>query len=204
MTRPLVRPARPSDIDGLASALGHAFHDDPLHDYILPRGAKRAPAALRYFRLLLQELSDDLRHTLTTDELDGASIALPPGKHQLPMRRQLALLPRFALALGPERIPGGLRLIAHMDELHARFAPEPHYTLSVLAVVPERQGRGLGAALLKPLLERCDAEGMGIYLETSKASNVPFYERHGFELRAETAHPKFPTLWSMTRAPRAT
>jgi ribosomal protein S18 acetylase RimI-like enzyme len=89
-----------------------------------------------------------------------------------------------------------------MDELHARFAPEPHYTLSVLAVVPERRGRGLGAALLTPLLERCDAERKGIYLETSNASSVPFYERHGFELRAETAHPTFPTLWSMTRAAR--
>lgn len=199
---PAVRLARPEEIDALAQTLSHAFHDDPLTNWILPSGRAHRASSLRYHRLLLGQLSNDLELTYTIPELDGVAVWLPPGKQQLSPRRQAELVPRFTLAIGPLRIPRGLRLIAHMDALHARFAPEPHYTLSVLGVVPERQGRGLGAALLAPMLARIDDERLGVYLETAKAENVAFYEKHGFVLREATKHREFPTLWSMTRDPR--
>lgn len=197
-----VRLARTHEIDALAQTLSHAFHDDPLTNFILPSGRTHRAASLRYHRLLLSQLSNDLELTYTTPELEGVAVWLPPGKQKLSLRRQAVLVPRFTLAIGPLRIPRGLRLIAHMDALHARFAPEPHYTLSVLGVVPEKRGRGLANALLAPLLARVDDERRSIYLETAKAENVGFYERHGFVLREETSDAEFPTLWSMTRAPR--
>jgi ribosomal protein S18 acetylase RimI-like enzyme len=197
-----VRRAREEDLDALALTFSHAFHDDPLTNWLLPSGRRHQAASRRYFRLLLGHLSHDLELTYTTPELDGAAVWLPPGKQQISPRRQAELVPRFALALGPLRIPRGLRLIAHMDALHARFAPEPHYTLSVLGVVPERQGRGLGAALIEPMLARSDNERLRVYVDTAKPDKVAFYERQGFVLGAETKHPEFPTLWSMTREPR--
>jgi ribosomal protein S18 acetylase RimI-like enzyme len=199
---PAVRLARAEDVDALALTLSHSFHDDPLSNWILPSGRAHQAASRRYFRLLLTQLSHDLELTYTTADLDGVAVWLAPGKQQLSPRRQAELVPRFTLAIGPLRIPRGLRLIAHMDALHARCAPEPHYTLSVLGVVPERQGRGLGAALLAPMLSRIDDERLGVYLETAKAENVAFYEKYGFVVREETKHAEFPTLWSMTRAPR--
>jgi ribosomal protein S18 acetylase RimI-like enzyme len=199
---PAVRLARVEDIDTLSLTLSHAFHDDPLTNFILPTGRAHRTASLRYHRLLLGQLSNDLELTYTTPELDSVAMWLSPGRQQLSPRRQAELVPRFALALGLIRIPRGLRLIAHMDALHARFAPEPHYTLSVLGVLPERRGLGISHALLAPMLSRADAERLGVYLETAKAENVPYYERLGFVLRAETKHAEFPTLWSMTRAPR--
>ena len=56
---------------------------------------------------------------------------------------------------------------------------EPHWYLGVLGTDPDHQGKGIGAALLAPVLERCDREGMPAYLESSKESNIPYYERFG-------------------------
>ena len=40
--------------------------------------------------------------------------------------------------------------------------------------------------VLAPVLERCDAEGVPAYLESSKESNVSFYRRHGFDVTGGT------------------
>lgn len=66
------------------------------------------------------------------------------------------------------------------ERLHPR-RPE-HWYLHYVGVEPRCQGRGLGAALLKPVLELCDRTGTSSYLESSSERNRILYERHGFEL----------------------
>jgi ribosomal protein S18 acetylase RimI-like enzyme len=79
----------------------------------------------------------------------------------------------------------------------------PHWYLIHVGVDPAAQGRGLGARLLAPTLERCDREGTPAYLETARAANLPFYRRLGFEVTAESEIIRGPTIWSMWRAPAA-
>jgi hypothetical protein len=49
---------------------------------------------------------------------------------------------------------------------------------------------------------RCDAEGTGAYLESSKPDNVPYYERFGFRVTGQIDMPKGPTMWPMWRDPQ--
>ena len=52
--------------------------------------------------------------------------------------------------------------------------------LPFIGVEPLRQNRGLGAALLKAQLAKCDLDGLPSYLElTNSVGNRPLYERHG-------------------------
>jgi hypothetical protein len=45
-----------------------------------------------------------------------------------------------------------------------------------------RQIRGLGATVLRPILERCDREQLPAYLEsTNPRRDIPFYESLGFK-----------------------
>ncbi len=60
-----------------------------------------------------------------------------------------------------------------------------HFYLAVLGIDPPHQGRGLGSALLAPVLELCDREAVHAYLESSKERNVDFYSRHGFRVTRE-------------------
>ena len=94
-----------------------------------------------------------------------------------------------------------LRLLALMESKHPR---QPHWYLATLGTAVEQQGKGVGSALMRPVLEHCDAEGIPCYLESSKERNVPFYRRHGFEVVEEVPLPgDGPMLWTMWREPTA-
>ena len=55
----------------------------------------------------------------------------------------------------------------------------PHWYLAALAVAPEAQGQGIGTALLRAGLARCDTAGAAAYLECLEQL-VPYYQRFGF------------------------
>jgi GNAT superfamily N-acetyltransferase len=66
------------------------------------------------------------------------------------------------------------------------------------------QGKGIGTALMRPILERCDSDGMPAYLEASSTRNRACYLRQGFEVTEEFTFPNGgPVSWRMWRPPRA-
>ncbi|HLO33452.1 MAG TPA: GNAT family N-acetyltransferase, partial [Anaerolineales bacterium] len=62
-----------------------------------------------------------------------------------------------------------------------------HAMIYDMIVLPDYQGRGIGRIILKTLLERCKAQGIkDIQLFCAKGKRA-FYEKNGFEVRAEDA-----------------
>lgn len=80
-------------------------------------------------------------------------------------------------------------------------ATPPHWYLVWLGTDPSDQGKGLGSAVLRPVLEHCDTEGVAAYVESSKERNIAFYARHGFRVIRELRLPRGPTVWPMWREP---
>jgi GNAT superfamily N-acetyltransferase len=86
-----------------------------------------------------------------------------------------------------------------MEWRHVRGA---HYYVRDIGVLPRRQGQGVGSALLRPTLERCDREGLPAYLEASSERSAALYERLGFGIRRVLRVGAGPPLWLMLRAPQ--
>ena len=77
----------------------------------------------------------------------------------------------------------------------------PHWYLDLIGVEPELQAQGRGAGLLGEWLARVDADSAASYLETDRAENRAFYERHGFDAVAEERILGVP-VWRMWREAR--
>ena len=73
---------------------------------------------------------------------------------------QVVLLPGMLRVFGR----GLARAQRGLTVMESGHPTAPHYYLDSLGVEPEWQGRGLGSALMQPVLARCDAERMPAYL----------------------------------------
>ena len=180
-------------------ALGRAFHDDPVFSHFVPEGASKRDERLKAFMTMAAK--GGLKHHALYVHPDGTSAAVwkPPGHWKLPMSEMLPGMPTMIYALRT-RIPVAL---SALNLIEARHPTEPHWYLEALGTEPAAQGKGGGSLVMKPILDRCDAEGVPAYLESSKQKNVPFYERHGFRVTDEVTLPKGgPPVWLMWREPQ--
>ena len=192
-----IRDLTPADRPAVARMLARAFHDDPLACYIFPADRVRGRGLRSFFSIQLRHMFLPAGSSQVTEDLGSAALWVPPGRPPLSAGAALRLAPLVRHTRG--RTLRTLRLLAAVDSHHPR---EPHYYLGVLGTDPPFQGRGLGSAVMAPVLRRCDADGIPAYLESSKERNVPFYSRHGFEVTEELRLPGAPTLWLMWRDPR--
>jgi GNAT superfamily N-acetyltransferase len=193
-----VRKAKLEEAGKLAAILARAFYDDPAMRWALVDDDRRAVLLARSFELYLRKLYFEQDECYTTDNLAGAIIWELPGQWKVGVLDQIRLLPSMARIFG-RLLP---RVLRALNALESNHPPEPHYYLPFVGVEPQWQGRGLGAALMRPILERCDREKMPAYLEASSPRNRMLYERHGFAVTEEFFLGQgSPPLWRMWRAP---
>ena len=78
-------------------------------------------------------------------------------------------------------------IVEFMSEKSQPLVKDSFWYLSIVGVLPEFQGMGLGSALVKRELEKLDMAGVATYLETFTSRNMTFYERLGYQA-ADTFH----------------
>jgi GNAT superfamily N-acetyltransferase len=194
-----VRKATMADVDHLSTALASAFDDDPVFAFLFPQKDRSRTYKAFFARELVKHyLPHD--EVWTTDERHGAALWAPPEKWRQSNWDTIKAAPSYARILGP----AFLRASRALFQVEAEHPPGPHYYLGVLGTAAAAQGKGVGSTVLAPVLERCDREGLGAYLESSKEKNIPFYNRHGFEVTRELSllGGKGPSVWLMWREPR--
>ncbi|MFI9553319.1 GNAT family N-acetyltransferase [Nonomuraea endophytica] len=182
----IVTADKANDLEEIGEVLGRAFADDPVMEWMMPVVASRPRmfAALgRYMHDVVEVARDG------SGAVVGAALWDPPG-----FEADLETGGPALLEVMGDRVTYGMRL----EEVFAEHRPkEPHWYLAQIGTDPALQGTGVGGALLRSGLARC--AGLPVYLESSKETNIPIYERFGFAVTSEIKLPDGPAVWGMLR-----
>jgi GNAT superfamily N-acetyltransferase len=191
-----IRKATAADIPALLTPVAQAFAQEPLTIWLLgdgPAGLRRGErsAAVEF------EMASHYDLMFTTTGLQGAALWYPPGVRRA-FWQELTFIWRFIGIVPLTRNVGAqIKLLSQIERARPKT---PYYYLRLLAVAPAWQGRGIGTALLRPILDICDAQGVPAYLETDFEPNLRFYERHGFSVKETIPIPPAGLrMWTMWR-----
>lgn len=193
-----------SQIEDAGRALALAFQSDPLQTYALPDSRVRAARSPAHFAALLR-YGHLFGEVFTTRGAPvGAAVCLPPdGWEVTPERAARAGLDQLPALMGADAVKRFDHVLAFLEPFHRRDAPSKHWYVMVVGVIPARRGQGFGRALLRPVLDRADAEGLPCYLETAQPENVAFYQKLGFGVIADMVEPRSGLrLWTFRRTMR--
>lgn len=194
-----VRRATPGDVPRMAGVLAHAFAHDPPMRWVLAASPDAERRLRPYFAALLRRLHLARGEVWMSDDPLGAAAWVAPGEWPPPASLELSLAPLLLRTFG--RHP--LRAVRAASVNGRDHPPEPHWFLDYIGVDADARSRGTGSALLRPVLERCDAEGVGAYLNAGSERSRDLYARHGFAVRRRFELPGGgPPLWGMWREPR--
>ncbi|MFD3324141.1 GNAT family N-acetyltransferase [Streptomyces sp. NPDC058701] len=195
-----IRQAEQSDRDAVTRLLDEAFRTDPVSSWVFPDPEHRAAVHGKFLGVFVDVALAEGRIDCAADGSAAALwLRIPAGEPEegaaeddVPARMRAVADP------GNERceLVGRLTGAVHPTS-------EEHEYLLMIAVAPGRQGEGLGGELIRPVLERCDREGVPAYLEASSERSMRLYERLGWELTGEPVRlPDGPLMWPMWRKPR--
>lgn len=186
-----VRPAIARDLPEAAAVLAEAFAEDPPMRFLL--GEHRRVARLRRYFTTVLPVYERLGEVWVSEEPFGAAAWLAPGR-SLPLSLEARVAPVF--------VQHPVRALAGLARVTAGIPREPHWFLDYIAVSASARSRGVGSALLRAVLERCDAAEVPAYLHAGSERSRDLYARHGFEVTEVFALPfGGPELWRMWRAP---
>ena len=201
----LVHPERPAahivpaarhHAPSMATALAAAFYDDRVFRWFSPDDHRRRAMLPAFFDVFVEAF---MSHGETYAEADGAGAALWSAPGADPLGSDPVYGERLEQVAGVD----GPKLFEVVEILEAETPREPHHHLQFLGVRPDRQGEGIGAALMTPMLARLDRDGVPAYLEATNDRNRALYERHGFRCTGAIPLPDGPALWRMWRDPAA-
>ncbi|MFD5584978.1 GNAT family N-acetyltransferase [Streptomyces sp. NPDC057413] len=193
----VIRRAGEADRELVVHLLDEAFADDPVSAWVFPDEEYRR----RVHHRLMAAFTDVVLEGGWIDLAeDGTACALwlsvPEGEHE---DEEGPAELRRAVDPANERVERIGRLTAGIHP-----TDRAHAYLWMIGVAPDRQGAGLGTALVEHVLERCDRDGVPAYLEASNARSRALYERLGFAVLPDRVLdlPDGPRMWPMWREPR--
>jgi GNAT superfamily N-acetyltransferase len=187
--------AEAADAAVLSQVIADAFLDLPPSRWLIADQAIRRLVFPEYFRIFVEAaLADGIVQTIA----DRAAVAiwLPAGTGEPA---------DYLTRLTAITQPWTSRFLAFDAAIESRHPAEPaHHHLAFLAVRPDRQGLGIGSALLQAHHKFLDRQvRLPAYLEASAPRSREFYLRHGY---ADLGPPNYlpdggPPMYPMWRAP---
>jgi GNAT superfamily N-acetyltransferase len=166
--------AGPGDLDALSRVVAAAFHDLEPSRWLIADPDVRRQIFPGYFAIFVGHvLAAGVVHT--TPDRAAAALWLPAGDEAAAPPADYDT--RLAAITGPF-LPRFQAFDEALDRQHPGGAA--HHHLAMMAVRPDRQGRGTGTALLRAHLLGLDQSGTPSYLEAASLRSRAIYLRHGY------------------------
>jgi GNAT superfamily N-acetyltransferase len=198
-TPPVVRPATRADVPRLAATLAAAYPDYRWTSWALPEDGRTQ--RLSRWAELWGGLVPVLAGTAwVTDDVTAAAAWVAPDAGPPAADLQAVIdrdLPRVFGARQP--------VVLASERLGALGRPEePHWWLHAVGTRPASRHHGLGGAVLQPVLDRCDADGVPAAATVYTSTVVRWLQRFGFAVthNTRTAVDHELPIWTMVRRPR--
>ncbi|HEX5152811.1 MAG TPA: GNAT family N-acetyltransferase [Parafilimonas sp.] len=170
-----------SDKKLIAEILANSFSDNKSVNYIIKQDEKRQQRLK-----ILMEYSFDICYLfgdvfLSNDKKGCALIVLPDKKKTTPKSVLLDLKLIFS-CVGLSNINKAISREGKIKKLQPKGLL---YYLWFIGVDPAEQHKGVGSTLLQDVINEGLSKQRTVCLETSTLTNIPWYEKFGFEIYNE-------------------
>ncbi len=174
---------RIEDLAKASTTLGEAFNSYPIFEYIIPDPTYRKKH-LKYLCDFLLRLGISKGEVIApSDTIEGVSIWLPStGTKSSNIDAIRAGLFNLFFQINLKTFSRFMKIGSIKGTKRTTVIKGPYYLCDMIGVNPIFQRRGFGRKMLKTKLLDCDKFKMPCYLETSKFSNISYYEKFGFTL----------------------
>ena len=184
--------ADPARLEEYATLFARTFADDAMIMWPFPPDAVEERAKANWLAFGKDSIEAGWIREVTPAL--GIASWVPPAEAD----RFVEVEERSRDAIRPLTDDDGARYARLWDWIDGHLPDEPHWFLDHIAVLPERQGEGIGSALIRWGLERAAEDGTCAFLETGRERNVGLYEHFGFRVAyAGEVSEGGPTVWFM-------
>jgi ribosomal protein S18 acetylase RimI-like enzyme len=173
-----MRRATASQRTLIVDILSKSFDDNRSVNYVVKQDTKRKE---RIKGLMDYSISvcDAFGDVWISDDDQACALVLLPDKKKTTLSAITWDVKLAFSVIGLGRVGKVLGRESKVKSFHPK---EPFSYLWFIGVKPEAQGKGSGSQVLQEIIEHSQREGRPIYLETSVERNLPWYQKHGFEI----------------------
>ncbi|GGV29340.1 N-acetyltransferase [Actinomadura cremea] len=189
-----VRAAVPADVPVVAATMCEAFFGTPVTSWVFPDARQRAELLPAHYALIIRRFLE-CGEVRLVDEGAGACLYHPPGASRPSAD---GLLDALRPVIG-DRADRSAQVFRILDAHHPD--DRAHYHLAYIAVRPGRPA-SLGMGLMQALLDRADADGLGVYAECTSRDSRAGARIFGFVPLESFSLPDGPPIHPCWREPR--
>jgi GNAT superfamily N-acetyltransferase len=162
----------------ITQILTKSFNENRSVNYIIKQDNKRE----KRLRSLM-EYSFDVCHlfgdVFLTEDRKGCALVVLPDKKKTNLKSILLDLKLIFTGTGLSNVKKAMEREAKIKKLQPN---QSMYYLWFIGVDPAEQHKGIGSALLRDVIKEGLSKKRTICLETSTLTNIPWYEKFGFNI----------------------
>ena len=161
--------------------LTQSFESNKSVNYIVKQDRKR----IKRIKALMDysfEVCYEFGEVFLSNDRKACALVLFPDQKRTTLKSIILDLKLIFSCVGLSNIT---KALSRESKIKQRQPKEPMYYIWFIGVDPGSQNSGIGSQLLKELLDESKRKQRRVFLETSTAKNIPWYQKFGFEVYDE-------------------